>query len=565
MKRTLSRYARLGAALALGFSVSTATLADDDETRAPPPPQELSAQTLYRFLLAEIAGARGQSDLAAQLYLDLARTTRDPRIARRATEIALYSRNTEIAAEAASLWTETDPESEAARRVLAGVGAGGSMENVQIQLARALALAPAALPQKLLGLNRALARMQDKQAAQTMIMRLTEPYLELPEAHFARAQAAAIAEDMMEALAAIEGALQIQPDWEPGILFKSQLLVQAGASAEALKLIEDRLATHPDSRELRLAHARVLVSDKQFERARVEFRRLLDSAPDDRDLLYAVALLSLQAEDNAEAERLLQRALEAGHPEADVIRLHLGQLADKRGDHDAARTWYEAVTSDPHVFEARLRAARSLLQQGRLDDARRHLQPPAGAPDAERYLMAETQLLREAGQTEAAFDLIDNALRQHPDSKDLLYESAMLAERLNRVEVMEGRLRKLIALDPEHAHAHNALGYSLADRGLRLDEAETLIARALELAPEDPFIIDSMGWVRFRQGDKIGALGHLERAYKLRADPEIAAHLGEVLWSLERRDDANRLLDAALAAHPDNTMLRDTAARLRKP
>lgn len=569
MNRTIARQiARLGMTLALGLSPGALVLANESPAVAELPGQELTPQTLYRFLLAEVAAARGQLDVAAQLYLDLARSTRDPRIARRATEMALFARDSELAAESARVWVETDPGSEEAKRLLAGVisGHGGRLEDVQIQLARALAQAPGSLAANLMGLNRALTRLADKAAAQTMVNRLTEPYLEHPEAHFARAQAAAIAERQMESLAAIDTALSLRADWEPALVFKAQLLMQAGANAEASRLLQEASARQPDNRNLRLAHARSLVGAKQFEAARAEFRSLLASAPDDRDLLYAVALLSLQLDEPDTAEPLLVQALEAGHPDADTIRLHLGQIAEKRKDGAAARKWFDSVGAGQQQAEARIRSAQSLAAEGRIEDARHVLQAATDEDGSRRrFLLAEAQLLREADRAQEAFDTIEAALQQAPDDTDLLYESAMLAERLNRLEVMEGRLRKVIALAPDHAHAFNALGYSLADRGQRLEEAETLISRAHELSPDDAFIMDSLGWVRFRRGDNQGALTHLERAYAMRPDPEIAAHLGEVLWQLDRRADAERLLDSALAAHPDNETLRGTAQRLRNP
>lgn len=569
MNRTIARrLAHLGTALLLGLSPGAFALAQEAPAAGTLPAQELTPQTLYRFLLAEIAGARGQIGLAAQLYLEIARDTRDPRIARRAAEVALFARNADMAAEAARIWSEADPDSEEAKRLLAGVVSthGGRMEDVQIQLARALAQAPANLDANLMGLNRALSRLEDKQAAQSMVIRLTEPYLDHPEAHFARAQAAAIAGSPMESLTAINASLLLRPDWETSLLFKAQLLMQTGAHTEASHLLQEAITRQPDNRNLRLGYARSLIAAKQFETARTEFRTLLGSAPGDRDLLYAVALLSLQLDDPSAAEPLLKQALEARHPEADAIRIHLGQVAEQRKDGAAARKWFESVGPGAHYAEARIRSAHSLAREGQMDEARSLLQTPTeDANLSRRFRLAEAQMLREAGRTEDAFDVIDDALLQAPDDADLLYESAMLAERLDRLEIMEGRLRKVIALTPDHAHAKNALGYSLADRGIRLEEAERLIASAHELAPDDAFILDSLGWVSFRLGDNEAALEHLQRAYSMRPDPEIAAHLSEVLWTLDRRDEAETLLNDALAEHPDNEALRSTALRLRKP
>ncbi|MDR2261493.1 MAG: tetratricopeptide repeat protein [Azoarcus sp.] len=535
------------------------------------PSQELTPEVLHDFLLAEIAGARGQLDLAARTYLDLVRRTRDPRIARRATQIAFAARDARLITEASRLWNEIAPQSGEARQLMENITRGHSdiLDNVRNMLARVLAQDPDKLPGNLLELNRALARAEDREASRTIIYTLTEPYLAHPEAHFARAQASAISKRLTEAAGAIDRALELRPDWQPALLMKAQILIETDAETEASQLLESALGRNPGNRNLRLAYARSLVASRQFEAARAEFNTLLEAAPGDRDLLYAVALLSIELGDPATAESLLMKAIEAGHPQADMIRIQLGKIADERGAHAAARKWYNAVGPGGHTAEARIRSAQSLAKEGRLDPARRLLAAAAADnPDPEnrrRFLLAEAQLLADAGRVREAYGLVDRVLREQPDDSDLLYESAMLAERIGMHEVLEGRLRKLIALHPDHAHAYNALGYSLADRGIRLEEAERLIARALELAPENAFILDSMGWVLFRRGDLAGALKQLEEAYALRTDPEIAAHLGEVLWRLERNDDARRILDEALAAHPGNTLLQQTTRRLYKP
>lgn len=527
--------------------------------------QSLSAQVFYEFLLAEIAGARGQFGVAVPAYLDLARRTRDPRIARRATEMSLVARQLQAAAEAARIWSEADPNSADARRVLAGVLIGGgapSLDEAQTHLARVLAEAGERLPQNLLGLNRAFAQIEDKVAVRNAIDRVTEPYLQLPEARFARAQAAAASRDADAAGRELEQALKLRPDWEPAVLFQAQLL-HARDPAAGRRYLADFLARNPESQAARVAHARALATEKQFDAALVEFRRLLAERPDDPDLLSATALLALQAEQFDEADRLFRQLLAQGPRDADGVRLFLGQIADRRKRHDEAIEWYKAVDDEERRPEAQLRMAQSLAAIGKIDEARRQLRSlPGDAPAIARYRLAEAQILRDANRIGEAFDVVEQALRSQPDEPDLLYESAMLAERLGKLELMEVRLRKLIALKPDSSHAYNALGYALADRGLRLAEAETLIRKALELAPEDPFITDSMGWVLFRRNDPAGAASFLEKAYRLRADPEIAAHLGEVYWTMGRKDEARRLWGDALKAHPDNTVLKDVQKRL---
>ena len=529
------------------------------------PGLELSTETLYDFLLAEIAGARGQLKLSAQTFMELARKTRDPRIARRAAFVASKMQDVQLIEETSRLWSELAPQSKEARQFAEYIARGHtpSFDKAQDILARALAQNPDKLPANLMGLNSALSRATDKNQARTVIYRLTEPYLKHSEAHFARAQAALLAKRPMEAITPIDRALELRPDWLPAVLLKAHLLTEAGAALQASQMLEETLKRQPDNREIRLAYARSLIIARQYPAARAEFSALLKTAPDDANLLYTVGMLSAELGD-ASAEELLKKALDSGHPQADIIRLQLGKLAEKRGEHTAARQWFDAVSSGEHAVEARILSARSLTKEGHIKQALQRLRTDRTPENQHRFLLAESSLLMEAGRAKDAFAVVDKALRASPDDNDLLYESAMIADRLGKHAVMETRLRKLIALAPDHAHAYNALGFSLADRGERLKEAEELIAHALELLPGDPFILDSMGWVRFRRGDFNGALARLEEAYALRTDPEIAAHLGEVLWRLNRADESRRILDNALAAHPDNAPLQKTVRRLYK-
>ena len=283
-------------------------------------------------------------------------------------------------------------------------------------------------------------------------------------------------------------------------------------------------------------------------------------------MVHASALLAMQQGDKAAAERHFRRLLELGFAEPDTVRVYLGQLAEEAKRPDDAIAWYKAVEPGAQYVAAQGRIAHVLADRGKLGDARAHLQALArdAAPaDRVQYVLLESQLLRDANRNEDAFAVLDDALRQSPDNPDLLYESALMAERVGRIEVMEGRLRKLIALKTDHAHAYNALGYSLVDRNVRLDEAETLIRKGLALSPNDPFIIDSLGWAQYRRGKLADALETLQKAFGLRADPEIAAHLGEVLWMLGRKDEAAKTWREAAKAHPDNTVLADVIKKFK--
>ncbi len=521
------------------------------------PKLELTPQILYQVLLAEIAGSRGNIQLAASAYTDLAKSTRDPRVAKRAAEIALYSRQPEIALEMSRLWVEIDPESPQARQMLVGLLlVAHRLAETSPHLAKLLELEGDQVGAGLMRLNRLLARYPDMNAVARLVDESTRPYERLAEAHFARAQAELNAKDDQRALAEIERAQALRPEWEQAVLFKAQTQLKS-SHEQALLSLRRFLDVYPKAREVRLAYARTLVGEKRFEEARREYGVLLDANKDDQEAIYAVALLSLQLNDFAVAEREFKRLLELGFGDANMARLYLGQIAEDGKRIDEALQWYGKVAPGAQYLMAQVRVATLLAKQGRIEEGRKGLQQAAAANAGERValVIAEAQLLNDAGRAGEAFLLLDGKLTEEPEQPDLLYESALLAEKIGRFDVLERNLRKLIAIKPDHAHAYNALGYSLADRKLNLDEAQQLIDKALALSPGDAFIIDSKGWLLYRRGDNGGAVDYLQKAYSLRPDPEIAAHLGEVLWALGRRAEAEKTWNEAIRANPGNEAL----------
>ena len=524
------------------------------------PKQELTGQILYQFLLAEIAAQRGQFGLSAKAYLDLAMSTRDPRIVRRAAEMAFHARQYDAALEATRLWQSLEPESQQARQMLSTLLlASGRVEELAGSLARDLAAEGPRVGDALVRLVRAFARYPDKPAVQRLFNQLTQPYLGLAEAHLVRAQTAVGAGEAARARSEIDEALELRPSWELAALFKAELLSRGNAQLDFLKTW---LAANPQAQDVRLAYARGLVSEKRYEAARVEFRRLLSANPDNPDMFYAVGILSLQVSDTSEAEQHLRRFVELGRGDLDPARFYLGQIADQAGHPEDALRWYDQVVAGEHALPAKVRAAQVLLRQNKLDEARARLASArAGEAGDPRLLVAEAQLLRDAGRHAEAFAFLANALETQPDQPDILYETALAAEKLGYVDVLERHLRRLIALKPDSAQAYNALGYSLADRNLRLDEAAQLIDKALALTPDDPFILDSKGWLLFRQGKPAAALEALQRAYAQKPDAEIAAHIGEVLWALGRPNEALAVWREATKAHPSNEALAATIKR----
>lgn len=525
------------------------------------PRLELTPKLLYQFLLAEIAGARSNVNLAVGTYLELARTTRDPRIAKRAAEMAMYSRQPDAALEAGRIWVEADSEAPQARQILAGLLLSLQRpEEAAVHLAKMLSLDNSA--DGLLRVSRVISRFSDKATALRLIEQLTSPYENLAEAQFTRAQAAANAGEEARALVAIERAQALKPEWEQAVLFKAQLQ-QRQSSKLAMETLRLFLVDYPKAHDVRFAYARTLVGDKRYEEARREFATLLERSPDEPEALYALGLLSMQLNDFAAAENHFKRLLEHGVGDPNPPHYYLGQVAENTKRPEEAILWYGKVAAGEQFLQSRLRMATLQAQQGRIDEGRSTLQQArtqSQLSQGDRVILqiAEAQLLSGAGRNDAAMDLLDVQLAAQPDDSELLYESAMLAEKLGRNDILERNLLKLIQLKPDHAHAYNALGYSLADRGVRLDEAQRLIEKALELAPDDPFILDSKGWLLYRRGDQKSAFDFLNKALSIRPDPEIAAHLGEVLWTMGRRDEALKTWNDAAKAYPANAALTAT-------
>ncbi len=527
------------------------------------PKQDLTEEVLYEYLLAEIAGQRGALGLSAQAYADLAKRTRDPRIARRAAEVALYARMPGAAIDAARIWYEAEPTSMQALQTLVSLLIGAKRQDEALPYLQKL-LQEEPSGDSFLQINRMFANNQDKALTLKLVQQLAQPYPKVAQAHFAIAQAAAGAGQSELALAEVRTASTLKPDWELPALLEAQLL-QRQSNALALQRLAGFLEHHPKAREVRLSYARLLVAERKYTEARAEFQNLSKDFPDNADVVFAVGVLSLQLQDYAQAEANFKHLLDLPYRDKNAVRMYLGQTAEEQKNYPEALRWYDEVTSGDLYLRAQMRYALVLAKQGKLDAARSHLRQ-VDARSAEgrvQLLLTEAQILRDANRQGEAFDLIGGALKNMPDQPELLYDYAMLAEKVGRMDLLESSLKKLIRLQPDHAHAYNALGYSLADRNLRLPEAQELIQKALQLAPEDPFIIDSMGWVLYRLGKQKQALEYLRKAYSARPDPEIAAHLGEVLWVAGERGEAEKIWQEASKKTPDNDALNSTIKRFR--
>jgi len=532
----------------------------------------LSEELMFRYLSAEVAMQRGNAFAAYATMLSIARSTSDPRLARRATEMAMSGSLPAEALKAARVWHDIAPHSDDAAQVLLSLQLQANrVDEAKQSLASMLSRSsPTTLPLAIGNVQRLLSRLPDRARAAALLKELLEPYRDALDARLALAQMAMVSGDRAAAIKELRATLTTFPTSEVAVLMLSQITEDKG---ESTKTLVDFLKKNPKAREVRLAYSRMLFEQGKLADAKKEFKILLQQSPNDQTALYALGLLSAQVNEMADAEKYLSSYIANLKDQPDRERdatqalMVLAQIAEDRNDEAGTVKWLQMVPvlGQTGAVTATIKRAQLQAKSGKLDEARKLLNEADVNNDDERVklVIGEAQLLKESGKIGEAIRLLEDALELYKNHIDLLYELAMLAEKNEQFDLMESTLRKVIQLAPDSQHAYNALGYSLADRNLRLPEAYDLIKKALSLAPEDPFIMDSMGWVEFRLGRLEKAEELLKRAFAIKPDPEIAAHLGEVLWVLGREEDAKKLWRKAGGKESKNDTLKSTLKRLQ--
>lgn len=530
------------------------------------PVTELTADSFFDFLVGETALQRNQPDVAVESFIRLARETRNPRFAEHATDVALQARRFGEAQEAIDLWVTLEPDSMQARQAAVALFvANGQLENVRPHVEQLLRLEPETVDKAFMQINKLLSNHPDREAVLKLVRQLASAYPDLPEAHFAVSQAAWSANEFKSASEAMNQALKLRPEWEMAAVHQGQILQKIDKN-KALSFYDQYLEQFPRANDMRIAYIRMLMEEKEFDRGREQFQKLELANPSNADNALAIGLLSAELNDLQSAEKYFKRALQLGFEDASTVYFNLGRVHEI-AQHDAeAMEAYRKVTGGERFIFSRVRYAFLLAKRDGVAAARKYLKTVRVENQQQRtqLLITESQLLRDNNDFRGAYDLLDAYLRKHPDQIELLYDRALMADKIGRLDVLERDLRKLIELRPDNAHAYNALGYSLAERGLQLPEALSLIRKAIELSPDDPFIMDSLGWVYYRMGDLKKGVKYLKQAFDVRSDPEIAAHYGELLWMNGAKEDAKKIWQSALEEHPENEMLLETVKRFRK-
>jgi tetratricopeptide (TPR) repeat protein len=538
----------------------------------------LTAELFYEVLMGELTARTGDPGSGYALVLDAARRSRDGKLFQRAVEIALQARSGDAALAAARAWKETLPESREARRfelqiLIALNRIGETAEPLRVELA---ATPQVERPFLMAVIARNYARATDKKLAASVVEQALADELKSPATGGAAwstvGRLRLAAGDTSGALEAARRGQEADPSSDGPAMLALELMDPGQPLAEPL--VKRYLAGPKALPELRVAYARVLVEGRRYEDASAELAALTVARPELAEPWLLLGSLQTQARQDAAAESSLKRYIGLADTQRDAEArsrgqtqafLLLAQLAERRKDFKGAEHWLGRIDSTDDLVGAQTRRAALLVRQGKLPQARELVRglPERTADEKKQKFLAEVQLLRDAKQYQAAYDMLAQASAAAPQDTDLIYDRAMVAEKLNRLDEMERLLRQLIELKPDNQNAYNALGYSLADRKVRLEEARTLILKAVQLAPEDPFIADSLGWVEFRLGNIDEAMRILEAAYKRRPDPEIGAHLGEVLWAKGQRDRALSIWKEAHLVDADNETLQETLKRLR--
>ncbi|MDO9437856.1 tetratricopeptide repeat protein [Hydrogenophaga sp.] len=541
----------------------------------------LNAPLFYQLLLGELNISAGEPGTGYSLLLDAARKQKDPELYRRAIDVALQARSGDAALIAARAWADETPTSPEARRYVLQIllALNRVAESGPVLQSILQAASPEERNDTINAIPQTYARVTDKAAAAAVIRGALEPSLKQP-AYAAAAWTTLGRLDLdqnrlPEALAAAREGHAIEPASPFPALLALELLERGQAGAEVL--VRQQLAANKtpsaSNTAVSLAYARILIDQERNSEARTQLQALTASQPEQADPWLLLG--SLQAQDNdltnatASLEKYMALARQSSEGRAarglTQAYLLMAQMAEKRNDFPAANAWLDRIENADDIMTAQLRRASLLARQGQMPQARALLraQPERRPDDARLKLVAEAQLLREFKQWQQSYEVYSEASARFPDNTDLLYDQAMMAEKAGKLTDMERLLRQLIAAKPDYHHAYNALGYSLAERKVRLPEAKQLIEKAVELAPGDAYIQDSLGWVEFRMGNNARALSILQAAYTKRPDPEIAAHLGEVLWAQGQRDQALKIWREGLLQAADNETLQGTLKRLQ--
>lgn len=524
----------------------------------------IDPDVMYMLMAAELAGQRGQYAIALEGYMEASKRVNDPRFAERAAKIAMYMRDANKTDEAVSLWLRQDPENTTARKIaaLSALRAGNKQAAVD-HLNAVLKADPAGFDKTVLELANVMQRAGKSEFVYEVMNALAEKNSDQAMVYFVQSLLAMEMKNIALAEQKVQQALSIQPDWDKAIIFQAQIAVFSGDLNKAKALLRGAVLKYPENDKLKKLLAQVLIKATEYEAAGEVYQSIVSANPKDAESQIALGLVHLQLDRDGKAEDIFKQLLD--QPEwQHQASFYLGKIEEKREHTQKALAWFDRVTEGPFVYESALSAVSLLVKDKKFDEADTRLNLLSGQFPKQklRIILMQAGLYGQQEKYERAFTLLTDALAGQPDQKELLYTRALMAERLNKPDVLEADLKKILAKYPDDAEALNALGYSLLDNAERYVDAEKYLQHALKLQPNEAVILDSYGWLQFKMGKFEQALGYLERAYAKQQENEIAAHLAEVLWVLGRKDEARKIFNEAMKKAPEDEYLLDFKKRI---
>ncbi|MDD5275241.1 MAG: tetratricopeptide repeat protein [Methylovulum sp.] len=524
----------------------------------------IDGDVMFMLLTAELAGQRGHYDIALEGYLEAAKRVKDPRFAERAAMIAMYMKDAAKTNEAVNLWLQEEPRNQAARKiaVLSALIAGNKAAAVE-HLDAMLAIDPAGFEKSVLELVSTVQKEGKSDVVYEALDALSAKHPNNATIYFIESLLATQMDKKALAEANIQKALDLQPDWDKALVFKAQLAMLSGDLNKAIRDLKAALVKRPADDKIKKMLGQLLIKAKDYPQAAQVYQSLVKANSEDSESQFALGLVYLQLAKDEQAEDIFTALLDKPKWEQQAS-FYLGKLEEKQGNPGKALNWYNKIDGGPIAFDAGVSAVSLLTKEKRFDEAGIRLDALKKTfPKQQlRLLLMQAELLNQQARYQQAFNLLNGAVVEYPDETELLYARALMAERVGKLDVLEADLKKILAANPDNAEALNALGYTLVDKTDRYAEAEQYLLRALSLAPDEPVILDSYGWLQFKLGSLPKALDYLQRAYAKQKENEIAAHLAEVLWVLGKKDEAKKLFREAIESAPIDEYLLDFQRRV---
>jgi tetratricopeptide (TPR) repeat protein len=524
----------------------------------------IDPEILYTLLTAELAGQRGQYDIALDGYMEVAKRTQDPKFSERAVMIAMYVKNSNKTKEALNLWLRQDPKNLSARKIAAllALRTGNKSEATE-HLNAMIVFDSAGFESALLELTGVIEKEGRVDIIGDVLDDLSKQHKDKAEIYFIQSLLALQKKDKNLAETKIQQALRLKPDWEKALILQAQIAVFSGDLDKAKLLLSDASDKYPENSKINRMFAQILIKTGGYKEAIEVYQKIILTDPKDVESQFAEGLVYLQLDQDQQAQDIFKKMLDQPDWRYQAC-FYLGKIEEKQGHLKKALLWFDQVIDGPFVFDASVSAISLLQKERRLEEAnsRLSLLQIKFPKQKLRLVLVQADLYNQQKKYEEALAILTNGLIDFPDQKELLYTRALIAERINKFDMAEIDLKKILEIDPNNVEALNALGYTLLNNPSRYAEAEKFLGKALALEPNEAVIIDSYGWLQFKLGNFEAALKYLQQAYEKQPENEIAAHLAEVLWVLDRKDEAKKIFNKAIKGSLDDEYLQDFQRRI---